>query len=381
MKVYKDKQFLVFDFEDGKTVKYDFATKECIGKKGKIVQGLHSQLRGYDIDEICDCCTDKQYGKFLKWLSKKQYCSNIGTVLSRVTRYQKYEQFFSAGIEDFIARSGVLFTINDIPKSLIKLCKEKKIILDDNFLKFYKENPDGYLLAYNLKYISLTDRDITNTLSRCTYNDGEREGYFNKLIKDYGYTAKALMLYLDELKTYEALDNIYVIITELYDYAYMMKQISPKFDKYPRNFLTTHQIASRNYNRLKKEFVEKDFQKRIDKNMERTFGKYRFYYPDSTESIKREATMQNNCVASYIDKVIKGDCNILFLRYKEKPDESLVTIEVRNDKNGIPQICQARQKFNAYVTEEQQKVIDDWNQWQINKNKNTNESEGIERAS
>ena len=26
MKVYKDKQFLVFDFENGKTVKYDFAT-------------------------------------------------------------------------------------------------------------------------------------------------------------------------------------------------------------------------------------------------------------------------------------------------------------------------------------------------------------------
>lgn len=27
MRVYKDKQFLVFDFEDGRNVKYDFATK------------------------------------------------------------------------------------------------------------------------------------------------------------------------------------------------------------------------------------------------------------------------------------------------------------------------------------------------------------------
>lgn len=34
MKVYKEKQFLVFDFEDGKTVKYDFATGETIGKLG-----------------------------------------------------------------------------------------------------------------------------------------------------------------------------------------------------------------------------------------------------------------------------------------------------------------------------------------------------------
>ena len=37
MKVYKEKQFLVFDFEDGKTVKYDFTTGKTIGKLGKIV--------------------------------------------------------------------------------------------------------------------------------------------------------------------------------------------------------------------------------------------------------------------------------------------------------------------------------------------------------
>lgn len=28
MRVYKDKQYLVFDYEDGRTVKYNFATKE-----------------------------------------------------------------------------------------------------------------------------------------------------------------------------------------------------------------------------------------------------------------------------------------------------------------------------------------------------------------
>ncbi len=37
----------------------------------------------------------------------------------------------------------------------------------------------------------------------------------------------------------------------------MMKTISPKYDKFPRNFLTTHRIACRNYNRLKKSFQKK----------------------------------------------------------------------------------------------------------------------------
>lgn len=66
--------------------------------------------------------------------------------------------------------------------------------------------------------------------------------------------------------------------------------------------------------------------------------------------------MQNNCVASYIDKVIDGQCHILFLRKKNKPDESLVTIEVRNNH-----IVQARRRFNDDVTVEDQKAIDAFN--------------------
>ena len=38
MKVYKDKQFLVFDFEDGKTVKYDFAKNKQLVKRVYLLQ-------------------------------------------------------------------------------------------------------------------------------------------------------------------------------------------------------------------------------------------------------------------------------------------------------------------------------------------------------
>ena len=103
MKIYKDKQFLVFDFEDGKNVKYDFATKTAIGKNGKAVANLCSQLSGLTINELIDCCEDVQYGKFLKFVKKhgdyyNRGISNIGTILSRVPDFAKFEQIFSAGI-------------------------------------------------------------------------------------------------------------------------------------------------------------------------------------------------------------------------------------------------------------------------------------------
>lgn len=387
MKIYKERQFLIFDFEDGKTVKYDFAKKEAIGKKGKPVKNLCSQLRGLTIDQLCDCCVDEQYGKFLSFVKYNESCeyeiSNIGTILDRIPLYSKFEQIFSAGIEDIIDGDRFNYGISDIPKALIKLCKTHSIKLSNRFLEYYKKNPNGYQLAYNLEYISLTDMDIYKILS---HSKSVREYYgeryyqynvvyistFITLIEEYGYTAKGLMNYIDYLKTYEAIEDIEYAIRELYDYANMMKQISNKFDKYPRHFLTTHKIACRNYNRLKQEFDEEKFKNRIDKSMEKTFGDYCFIYPNCTQDIKDESTQMSNCVSSYVDRVIDGQCHILFLRRKDNLDKSLVTIEVRNGT-----IVQALQKYNHPLTSEQKVIVEKWNKWYANKNKE-NESEESE---
>lgn len=384
MKIYKERQFLIFDFEDGKTVKYDFATKTCIGKKGKPVSNLCSQLRGLTIDELCNCCVDEQYGKFLRFVQRNgaEYgcgISNIGTVLDRVPRFSKFEQIFSAGIEDIVGNK-FSYGIGDIPKSLIKICKTHNIRLSDQFLEFYKENPDAYFLAYNLDYISLTDNDIYTILnSYGTKRDDhgwtwqwQKYSRFVNLINEYGYTSKALLLYLDHLKTFEAIEGMDSLLRELEDYAKMMKEISPKFDKYPKHFLTTHKIASRNYNRLQHQFDEEKFKKRINLDMEHTFDKFCFIYPKCIQDIKDESVQMSNCVSSYVQRVLDGHCDILFLRYKDSPDKSLVTIEVCNGK-----IVQALQKYNHPLTREQAEIVDKWNNWYANKikNKNNNESE------
>ena len=324
------------------------------------------------IDDLIDCCNDDKYANFLNFVkrieSREHSISNIGTILSRVPLYSNYEQLFSAGIGDILDdEDRFTYTINKIPKALIKLCKEKRIKLTNKIMQYYKQNPDAHLIAYNLDYMSLTDDDIYKIWSTDS-SDYDREtgfhywSYFNKLLDEFGYTAKPLLLYIDQLKTFEALDDVRYIIGELYDYANMMKTISPKFDKYPRHFLTTHKIACRNYGRLKKKFSEEIFKSRIDKSLEFSYKDYQFIYPSSTEEIKQEAVQQNNCVSSYIDKVIDGKCHILFLRKKNKLNESLVTIEVSNNH-----IVQARRRFNDPVTPEDQEVIDKWNEMFANK--------------
>lgn len=368
IKVYKEKQYLIFDFENGKTVKYDFSKKQSIGISGNPVKDLKMQLHGITINEVIECCEDKQYGKFLNFVRRRYpyLISNVGTILSHVPEYARYEQIFSAGFEDVVDRDFSK-TINDIPKSLIKIAKEKNIKLSDRFCNFWEHNTNAYCIAYQLDYMSLNDSDIYKILDCCYWvnTDYGYSSYYNILIDEYNYNPKSLLLYIDSLATYEALDDICYLMRELVDYVRMMSRISNKFDKYPRNFLTTHKIACRNYNRLKERFKEEEFKNRIDKRYECSFGKYTFIYPNSTQDIKDEAVKQNNCVASYIKKVIDGQCHILFLRKKGFENDSLVTIEVDPVRNII---VQAKGKFNRDVTEEENKVIEAWNKkFSINK--------------
>lgn len=366
MKVYKEKQYLVFEFNDGKTCKYDFATKIAYGKSGKRVKNLKTQLANISINDMCDYCEDPNYGRFLRFVARNASYGggslyNIGTVLSRVPRFAHYEQIFSAGFDDVVC-SDFQYTIKDIPKGLVSLCRDHRIKLDNEFLKFYKEIPDAYQIAYKLEYSSLTDNDIYDVMRKNRWTGRECRPYFNDLILNYGYNAKALMLYIDHLKTFEAIDDMRHLIAEIYDYATMMRAISPKYDRFPRHFLTTHKIAARNYNRLKIEYDEAEFAKHINPGMEKTFGNYCFIYPKTTQEIKDEAVQQNNCVSSYVGRVLKGQCDILFLRLKDHPDKSLVTIEVRRG-----QIIQALQRFNHPLTDEQRSVVSRWNEWYARK--------------
>lgn len=371
MKAYKEKQFLVFEFEDGKNVKYNLATHECIGKLGRPVKDVCTQLRGYNLLDVINSFQDIKYRNFLEFVdgcvnrsTDKRYgygygrvekVKNIGTFLKRINEYSKYEQLFSSGLTkvDYPIHSE----FKDIPKGLIKICREQNIKLENRMIKAFMTRPNMFRLL-EIEFNTLNRRDILDIL---TYDQDKRREdshkiCFFRLVDNHNYKPQALLTYLDNLMTYEAIEGFKRLIVEVHDYVNMMSSISDKYEKYPKNFLTTHRIASRNYIRLRTKFEEDAFKRRIDKTMECTYNKYVLMYPENTNEIKDEAVQQNNCVASYIQKVIDGKCHILFLRRKDSKEKSLVTVEVKDGK-----VVQALGKFNRSLTDEEQEVIDKYN--------------------
>lgn len=111
-------------------------TKDFIvGIKGKPVKGLQKQLQGITINQLIEWCVDEKYANFLRYVYREEhrsgsYIENIGTILTKIPHYSNFEQIFSAGIDLYIENNRnsyyytrFKYTINEIPKSLIKLCR------------------------------------------------------------------------------------------------------------------------------------------------------------------------------------------------------------------------------------------------------------------
>ena len=242
-----------------------------------------------------------------------------------------------------------------MPKGLLKLCREHNREITYTLIKAYEAIPNEFQTAFKMEFETITPNDLWQIMIELKPNENYYSGNGGRLLKQCNYNLQALLKYIDYLMTFEGLGT-YRLVNEIGDYANMMRQISDKYEKYPRYFLSTHKIASRNYNRLKHQFDEQNFRKQITPEYEITHKEYKFFYPRSTQEIKDEAVQQHNCVASYIDRVINGDCHIMFLRKKDAPNQSVVTIEVRNGK-----IVQAFQAYNRMCNEAQNEAIEAFN--------------------
>ena len=372
MKCYKEKELIIFDFENGKRASYNLNTGETIGKTGVRVQSLCNALSGYDIGEILDSFTDKRYAEFLHYvqdrLTPRKYSyyngynsrvKNLGTLFKYASAYKALESYFIAGYK---VNDNIHTPVSEVPKGLLRLCRKYDIEINETLISSYKSMPDAYTLAFATEFEGITPKEMFAVLANLTPINTSyqswlyRNDYCHLLIHEWKYNLKALLNYINYLSVFEGIEPGRNIVTEIGDYAYMMRQISDKYEKHPRYFLSTHKIACRNYNRLKHQFDEQNFQKQRKPEYEMSYKDYVFIYPKTTQEIKDEAVQQNNCVASYIQNVIDGCCHILFLRKKDAPNASLVTIEVNN---GI--VVQARQAYNREITAEQQEAVDAFN--------------------
>ena len=148
------------------------------------------------------------------------------------------------------------------------------------------------------------------------------------------------------------------ILNEYNDYLRMQISLYGKAkEKYPKYLRTEHDIIALKvtvYQKHKQELMLLNVVENF-KYLEYKDKEYCIILPETSMDIVDEGVNQSHCVADYVDKVVKNETLIVFLRKSDHTDESLVTVEVRNGA-----ISQAQGYANRKINEEEEKFLMKW---------------------
>lgn len=361
--IKKDKSIIEFcNKKTNKKARFDLKDNSYYtyyNNKYNKVKNLKNFFSGYRAEYVIEGFEDEKYKKFIKTIQDREYyyCSNVGTLLERLYKYSNLENFILMNID---VDEEVTIKSNEINKYILRYLIDRKFKLTKTFENNYKSNKK--LILDIIKFSNENLDDYSNELIYnkliCNYTMLE---IFKNLVDSYNYEYKSLIKYLfDYLPNREAFSysNYYSVssLIMLKDYADMQSAMSKngKFNKYPKYLKTIHDIIVSNYNCFKREYKEELFVKRINNDYAYSNNRYEYsiIVPQSTNDIKQEGADMHNCVGSYIDKIIDGKTNIVFLRYKKKPNESLATVEIKNNE-----LCQAFRQYNSSLTNEDKEFL------------------------
>ena len=123
------------------------------------------------------------------------------------------------------------------------------------------------------------------------------------------------------------------------DYLHMTSlmpdiHFKPQFDvkNAAEEITQMHDIVTQVYNAKKFEYQREAFAKAVGRvhKYEYKNSDYSVVSPISPEDLANEGLKLCHCVKSYINKVIEGKTNIMFIRKNTEPDESFFTVEISN---------------------------------------------------
>ena len=180
----------------------------------------------------------------------------------------------------------------------------------DEYINLLHHESKSYLRNQIIQVIQNYNLDLDAFLEYCLYLNHVESVSIEKLMADYpDYLRRELHLKGDRMA---------------------------RMEKYPQTWLSATHKQQQEYQNLQHlERMEENgntekFDNSIEanKHLEWEQDNYLIRMPTSAEDIRDEADQMHHCVATYIPQIEAGEKIVMFMRDKENPDKSLVTVEV-----------------------------------------------------
>lgn len=272
------------------------------------------------------------------------YLGNYKMDFLKVLEKAKYPSF------ELLMKAGLYELALDNPKQFnTKGNFEKRFGIGKEYYTFMKKhnistNELNILIETKRKNI----RIIREILKMGDIDDLEKVSKYVKLEQLLQYKKKqkvfSLPSYLDYIRNLQKLDVPIKGKKLLYPEVFMEAhdEIGTKVDNLTKDTRNLNKKISQRYEQLKKNCYSNE--------------KFFIRPANSLQDLRNEAKQQDNCVyRNYSENYAFGDTDIYFLRHKEEPNKSVVTIEVRDKR-----IRQKEQKHHKSLSKEQSQILDFW---------------------
>lgn len=381
----KDRNFLIFN-NGQREIYFDLSDnlfkRTLVSGEKKVLAdtGVKSFFRGISPHDVPKAFSgDPVYQAVINRMIKKETFrenANFGSIFSKVEKYMHLESYwllnikvsdygsvnkpvsiYSKPVIRFMRESGFEFNstweemYNLYPKLMTDLCTYVMESHHDNLL-IYKHVFNLVTSGYAFHRLALLVQPINVLPNNSHYSVREEYGF--------GAEYKALFDYVVKCIAVEAMQP-HDVIDEYYDYLKMARKIKQlkyiarlreqgdtsttlaqigfvdyrKIEKYPKGLTIRHRIVTRNFNVMKQNYDEAKFHAMVNQDYAWEDDQYCVVVPNKSDDIKNEGTELNHCVGSYIESVLDGRTQICFMRKKDTPEQSLITLEIRS--RGIQQ--------------------------------------------
>jgi len=325
-------------------------TKTYANGKERDIKYPHTFFKGMDGRVVATKIpADDNFKKLVETIIRKESaCSNFGTFLVRLFDNIHLETYISANVEfDYNIKVPYSFFDKDVRTILNK----NGMRYDQTVERFFSNNHD---LGKSMLHFIKDEENFSSVFNAIAGNMRD----INILIENYKYEVKALFNYAKE-RNWKSGRNRWDsrdLISFMCDYARMAEMVFPNgFDKYPKDIIDHHDGVTKLYQKEKIKFDDEKYKKLIDEKLEYKGKDFVMIFPKSTGDIQSEGRMLNHCVGSYVNTILNGHTIVLFLRKKDEPNTSLVTVEVRDKK-----IAQARGKFNRALLYDEKVFLEEY---------------------
>lgn len=157
-------------------------------------------------------------------------------------------------------------------------------------------------------------------------------------IAEYGIRWKEILDYIEIVEAHQCIPPRETM-TIWRDYLYMAHELGynlrERSRRFPSSLKKEHDIVMYAQRTLSVQIDAENFAANAKKNAERyefSYDKLFAVVPKTTQDVVEEATSQHNCLSSYIRRITNGDTAVAFVRYKDTPTQSYVTVEIRGDR-------------------------------------------------